>query len=97
MQNAWFILSSEAAHRRRTALATSREKVSANELLCQQNATLGVEWIFTPHWIIRGEYRYAGYGSNRDTFLSNLPVDSIRVRTDQSVHAMTIGISFLFN
>lgn len=57
----------------------------------------GLEWMFARHWTARGEYRYAGYGSTRATFFSNVPVDSIRVRMDQSVHAMTIGISYLFN
>jgi opacity protein-like surface antigen len=57
----------------------------------------GFEWVFAPHLIALGEYRYAGYGSTRATFFANVPVDSIRVRTDQSVHAIAIGISYLFN
>lgn len=57
----------------------------------------GLEWMFAPHWLIRGEYRYASYGSSRATFFSNVPVDSIRVRTDRSVHAAIIGFSYLFN
>lgn len=71
-------------------------KGSASSMPVGWTIGAGLEWMFAQHWIVRGEYRYAGYGSTRATFFSNVPVDSIRVRTDQSVHAMTIGISYLF-
>jgi outer membrane immunogenic protein len=72
-------------------------KDSASSMPVGWTAGTGLEWMFAPHWIARAEYRYAEYKTNRVTFFSNVAVDSIRERTDQSVHAMTIGISYLFN
>jgi outer membrane immunogenic protein len=72
-------------------------KGSASSMPVGWTVGTGLEWMFAQHWIARGEYRYAGYGSTRATFFANVPVDSIRVRTDQSIHAMTIGISYLLN
>ena len=72
-------------------------KASVSSTPVGWTAGAGLEWMFAPHWLVRGEYRYARYESNRATFFSNVPIDSIRARTDQSVHAAIIGFSYLFN
>jgi opacity protein-like surface antigen len=53
--------------------------------------------MFAPNWTVRGEYRYARYGSDKTLLFKSNPIDAIRVRTDQSSHTMILGFSYLFN
>lgn len=60
----------------------------------------GVEWMFTPNWLLRGEYRYADYGtfSNTDTrFNPAGPTTQIATYdVDVRTHTALFGIAYKF-
>jgi outer membrane immunogenic protein len=55
----------------------------------------GVEWMFAPSWIARGEYRYSDYGSH-DTIFFPGTVDQVNASIDVRTHTAYFGISYLF-
>jgi outer membrane immunogenic protein len=57
----------------------------------------GIEWMFAPHWTVRGEYRFAKFGDTTADFFKNAPVDSLRVKSSQNTHTVSIGVAYLFN
>ena len=57
----------------------------------------GIEWMFAPHWTVRGEYRFAKFGKTTHDFFTNAPLDSQRVKSSQNTHTVNIGVAYLFN
>ena len=55
----------------------------------------GVEWMFAPNWIARGEYRFSDYGSFDTTFFGGT-VDQVSTSIDLQTHTAYFGISYLF-
>jgi outer membrane immunogenic protein len=58
-------------------------------------AGAGIEWMFAPSWIARGEYRYSDYGSFDTTFFG-ATVDQVNASIDLRTHTAYFGISYLF-
>jgi outer membrane immunogenic protein len=56
----------------------------------------GVEWMFAPNWIARGEYRFSDYGSHDVNFFGNAPIDQVAASIDVQTHTAYFGISYLF-
>jgi outer membrane immunogenic protein len=64
----------------------------------------GAEWMLNRNWLIRGEYRYADFGTLRSTFFNTAVtpggfVGSDTIATDIHVrtHLATIGIAYKFD
>jgi outer membrane immunogenic protein len=55
----------------------------------------GVEWMFAPNWIARGEYRYSDYGSFNTVFFPGT-IDQVNASVDLQTHTAYFGISYLF-
>ena len=53
----------------------------------------GVEWMFAPGWIARGEYRYSDYGSFDTTFFG-ATVDQVNASIDLQTHTAQQGCGF---
>jgi outer membrane immunogenic protein len=58
-------------------------------------AGAGIEWMFAPNWIARGEYRFSDYGSFDTTFFG-ATVDQVNASIDLRTHTAYFGISYLF-
>jgi outer membrane immunogenic protein len=56
----------------------------------------GIEWMFAPNWIARGEYRFSDYGSHDRTFFATAPIDQVTANIDVQTHTAYFGISYLF-
>jgi outer membrane immunogenic protein len=58
----------------------------------------GVEAMLTPNWLLRGEYRYADYGTFGSTVLAGpvTNVDAVAFDTKLRTHSATIGLAYKF-
>jgi len=61
----------------------------------------GVETALTPHWSVRAEYLYSGYGNNSETFsLGNsalgIPALTQRVTSNLSEQEVRVGLNYQF-
>ena len=52
--------------------------------------------MLSPSWILRGEYRYADYGSESFTLIDDEPLDSIAVTIEQWTSTAYLGLSRKF-
>jgi outer membrane immunogenic protein len=59
-------------------------------------AGAGIEWMFAPNWIARGEYRFSDYGSFDTSFFGAAPIDQVSASIDLQTHTAYFGISYLF-
>ena len=57
----------------------------------------GVEWMFAPNWIVRGEYRFSDYGTKSFQFLGAIPADSFNFTVKEQTHTAYVGLHYLFN
>jgi outer membrane immunogenic protein len=59
----------------------------------------GIEWMFAPSWIVRGEYRYSDYTGDGlgVRFFNATAVDTFDAVIDQKTHTAYVGLSYLFN
>jgi outer membrane immunogenic protein len=57
----------------------------------------GVEWMLTPNWILRAEYRYSQYEEETYTFFTAPnPADSFTFTVDAVTHTAYAGIAYKF-
>jgi outer membrane immunogenic protein len=56
----------------------------------------GIEWMLTPNWILRAEYRYSQYEEETYTFFGANPIDSFRFEVDAVTHTAYAGIAYKF-
>jgi outer membrane immunogenic protein len=56
----------------------------------------GVEWMLTPNWLLRAEYRYSQYEEETYTFFTNNPADSFTFTVDAVTHTGFVGIAYKF-
>jgi outer membrane immunogenic protein len=56
----------------------------------------GIEWMLTPNWILRAEYRYSEYQEETYTFFGANPIDSFRFDVDARTHTAYAGIAYKF-
>jgi outer membrane immunogenic protein len=57
----------------------------------------GLEWMVAANWLIRGEYRYADYGTSNETILTNAdPGDPVRFDFRARTHTALFGIAYKF-
>ncbi len=61
----------------------------------------GLEWRLAPHWLLRGEYRYADFGAWRGAFFEGEPSvgpgsDTVRFKLRTRTHIAGIGITYAF-
>jgi outer membrane immunogenic protein len=68
---------------------------TASKTLFGWTAGAGVEWMFAPNWIARGEYRFSDYGSQDRVFFAGT-VDQVSASIDVQTHTAYFGISYLF-
>jgi outer membrane immunogenic protein len=45
----------------------------------------GIEWMFAPSWIARGEYRFSDYGNHDRTFFAGAPIDQVTANIDVQI------------
>jgi outer membrane immunogenic protein len=57
----------------------------------------GLEWMFAPNWLLRGEYRYADYGTFKANILAD-PAGSEGILADIDVrtHTALFGVAYKF-
>jgi outer membrane immunogenic protein len=65
-------------------------------------AGAGAEWKFAPKWVLRGEYRYADYGTKSGVFFQGQPsadpgADAVHYNLKVRTHFLTAGVVFRFN
>jgi len=56
----------------------------------------GVEAMIVSNWLLRGEYRYADYGSFSSTVLNNGQVDAVTFNTKFRTNTAMIGVAYKF-
>jgi outer membrane immunogenic protein len=57
----------------------------------------GIEWMLTPNWILRAEYRYSEYSEETYTFFATpTPADSFSFQVDAKTHTAYAGIAYKF-
>jgi outer membrane immunogenic protein len=56
----------------------------------------GIEWMFSPNWLFRAEYRYADYGSADFQFFATSPIDSFNFSVEATSHIAYAGIAYKF-
>jgi outer membrane immunogenic protein len=57
----------------------------------------GVEWMLTPNWLLRAEYRYSQYEEETYTFFAApTPADSFTFSVDATTHTGYVGIAYKF-
>jgi outer membrane immunogenic protein len=56
----------------------------------------GIEWMLTPNWILRAEYRYSEYQEETYTFFGANPIDSFTFEVDAKTHTAYAGIAYKF-
>lgn len=62
---------------------------------------VGLEWMLTPNWLIRGEYRYADYGSMDGLYFAGnngfvVNGDSLSNSVDLRTHTALFGVAYKF-
>lgn len=73
------------------------QKASVSETPVGWTVGSGIDWMFAPSWIVRGEYRFAQFADTTAVFFKSTPVDSLRVKSSQNTHTVNIGVAYLFN
>lgn len=56
----------------------------------------GFEYMVLPNWLVRGEYRYADYGSFGSTFFAANPFDAVTFNVKTHVSFAQFGIAYKF-
>ena len=56
----------------------------------------GAEWMVTPNWIARGEYRFTDFGSESFILLADEPIDSVGFSVEHNAHMAYIGLGYRF-
>jgi outer membrane immunogenic protein len=56
----------------------------------------GFEYMVLPNWLVRGEYRYADYGSFGSTFFAANPVDAVIFNVHTRVSSAQFGVAYKF-
>lgn len=59
----------------------------------------GLEYMITPNWLVRAEYRYADYGSYSSTLFSGVvaDVDAISFTTHLRTNTASVGVAYKFD
>lgn len=61
----------------------------------------GLEWMMTPNWLIRGEYRYADYGTLKGTYFAGnngfaIDGDALSTSVNLRTHTALFGVAYKF-
>jgi outer membrane immunogenic protein len=56
----------------------------------------GVEVSFSPNWLLRGEYRYADYGTLNHDFFAGTITDDVTANVRFHTNTATVGIAYKF-
>jgi opacity protein-like surface antigen len=72
-----------------------------SKILTGWTAGGGIEWMLAPHWLVRGEYRYADYGRLSGTFFPGfggfvVNGDAIAADVKLRTHTALFGIAYRF-
>ena len=67
--------------------------ISDNQTLTGWTAGAGIEWMFLPHWSLKGEYLYRSFGGQ--TFFANQFPPGIQTGT-LNINSGQVGINYHF-
>ncbi|MDX2156920.1 MAG: omptin family outer membrane protease [Hyphomicrobiaceae bacterium] len=56
----------------------------------------GAEALLAGGWLVRGEYRFTDYGTERYDFFADAPSDTVHADIETSSHRLSLGIGFRF-
>jgi len=56
----------------------------------------GVEWAMSPNWLLRGEYRYADYGTSRQTLFVGVPGSVSVIDSKLTTQTGLAGLAYKF-